>query len=250
MTQMILSMKQKWTHRHREHICSSQGEGSLGEGLSGNLGLADENSDIEWIENKGLQYSTGNYSQQPIINQFSCSVMSDSLRTRELQQTRPPCPSPTPGVYLNSFPLSRWCHPTISSSVTPVSFCFQSFPAWGSFPMNRLFPSGGQSIEVSASASVLPINIQGWSIDLAGWISLLPKGLSRVFSNITIQKHQFSGFQPSSWSNSYSYMTTGNTIVLTIWNFDGKGMSQLFNMLSRFVIAFLPRSKRLLISWL
>ena len=94
--------------------------------------------------------------------QFSCSVVSDSLRPHGLQHTRPPCPSPTPGVYPNSCPLSQWCHPTISSSVVPFSFYLQSFPASGSFPMSQFFPSGGRSVEVSASASVFPMNIQDW----------------------------------------------------------------------------------------
>ena len=124
--------------------------------------------------------------------QFSRSVMSDSLRPHEPQHTRPPCPSPTPGVHPNPCPLSRWCHPIISSSVVPFSSCPQSFPASGSFPMNHLFASGGQSIETSASAPVLPMNIQDWfPLGWTGWISLQFKGLSRVFSNTTVQKHQF-----------------------------------------------------------
>ena len=121
-----------------------------------------------------------------------------------LQQTRFPCPSPTSRVYSNSCPLSRWCHATISSSVTPFSSCPQSFPASGSFPMSQLFTLGGQSIGISASASVLPMNIQGWfPLGLTGWISLLSKGLSRVFSNTTIQKHQSFSAQPSLWSRSH-----------------------------------------------
>ena len=112
--------------------------------------------------------------------QFSCSVISDSLWPHELQHTSPPCPSPTLGVYPNSCPLCRWCHPTISSSVTPFSSCPQSFPASGSFQMNQLFASGGQSIGVSASTSVLPMNTQDWSLGWTGWISLQSKGLSRV----------------------------------------------------------------------
>ena len=124
--------------------------------------------------------------------QFSCSVMSVSLRPREPQHARPPCPSPTPGVHLNPCPLSRWCHPTISSSVIPFSSCPQSFPASGSFPMSQLFASGGQSIGVSASTSVLPMNSQDWSpLGWTSWICLQSKGLSRVFSNTTVQKHQF-----------------------------------------------------------
>ena len=136
--------------------------------------------------------------------QFSHPVMSNSLQPHELQHARPPCPSPTPGVYPNPRPLSRWCHPIISSSVVPFSSCPQSFPAWGSFPMSKLFISGGQSIGVSASTSVLPMNTQdssplGWT----GWISLQSKGLSRVFSNTTVQKHQFFCAQLSLYSNSH-----------------------------------------------
>ena len=130
--------------------------------------------------------------------QFSLSVVSDSLRPRRLQHTRPPCPSPTPRVYSNSYPLSRWCHPVISSSVVRFSSCLQSFPASGSFQMSQLFASGGQSIGVSASVSILPMNIQDWSpLGWTGWISLQSKGLSRVFSNTTVQKHQFFGGQLS-----------------------------------------------------
>ena len=130
--------------------------------------------------------------------QFSCSVMSDSLRPHELQHARPPCPSPTPGVYSNSCPLSWWCHPTISSSVIPFSSHLQSFPASGSFQMSQFFASGGQIIGVSALASFLPKNTQGWSpLGWTGWISLQSKGLSRVFSNTTVQKHQFFSAQLS-----------------------------------------------------
>ena len=123
--------------------------------------------------------------------QFSHSVVSYSLQPHGLQHTRPPCPSPTPGVYSDSCPLSRWYHPTSSSSVIPFS-CPQSFPASGSFWMSHLFASGGQSIGVSASTSFLPMNIQSWfPLGWTGWISLQSKGLSRVFSNTTVQKHQF-----------------------------------------------------------
>ena len=124
--------------------------------------------------------------------QDSHSVVSDSLQPHEPQHTRPPCPSPTPRVYPNSRPLSWWCHPTISSSVGPFSSCLQSFPASGSFPMSQLFASGGQNIGVSASTSVLPMNTQdGSPLGWTGWISLQSKGLSRVFSNTTVEKHQF-----------------------------------------------------------
>ena len=130
--------------------------------------------------------------------QFSRSVVSDSLQPHELQHSRPPCPSPTPGVYPNPCPLSWWCHQTILSSVVPFSSCPQSLPASGSFPMSQLFTSGGQSIGVSASTSGLPMNAQDWSpLGWTGWISLQAKGLSRVFSNTTVQKHQFFGAQLS-----------------------------------------------------
>ena len=138
--------------------------------------------------------------------QFSRSVMSDSLRPHELQQVRPPCPSPTPGVRPNppKCPLSRWCHPASSSSVVPFSSCPQSFPVSGSFPMSQFFPSGGQSTGVSASTSVLPMNTQDWSpLGWTGCISLQSKGLSRVFSNTTVQKQQFFSAQLSSQSNSH-----------------------------------------------
>ena len=129
--------------------------------------------------------------------QFS-SVVSDSLRPPGLQHARPPCPSPTPRVYSNSCPLSQWCHPTISSSVVPFSSCLHSFPASGSFPMSQFFTSGGQIIGASASASVLPMNIQDWfPLGWTHWISFQSKGLSRVFSNTTVQKHQLFGSQLS-----------------------------------------------------
>ena len=128
--------------------------------------------------------------------QFSSSVVSDSLQTHGSQHAKPPCPSPTPGVYSNSCPSCWWCHPTISSSVIPFISCLQSFPAWASFQMSQLFSSGGQSTGVSASTSVLPMNTQDWSpLGWTGWISLQSKGLSRVFSNTTVQKHQFLGIQ-------------------------------------------------------
>ena len=136
--------------------------------------------------------------------QFSHSVVSNSLRPHESQHTRPPCPSPTPAVHPNPCPLSRWCHPTISSSVIPCSSFPQSFPASGSFLMSQLFASGDQSTGVSASTSVFPMNIQDWfPLEWTGWISLQSKGLSRVFSNTTVPKHQFFGTQISLWSNSH-----------------------------------------------
>ena len=130
--------------------------------------------------------------------QFSCSVMSGSLWPHGLQHARPPCPSPTPGIHPNPCPLSRWYHPTISSSVVRFSSCPQSFPASGSFQMNQLFVSGGQNTGVSASTSVLPMNTLDWSpLGWTGWISLQSKGPSRVFSNTTLQKHQFFSAQLS-----------------------------------------------------
>ena len=138
--------------------------------------------------------------------QQGCSVAQSclTLRPHGLQHARPPCPSPTPGVCSNSCPLSQWCLPATASSIIPFSSYLQSFPASGSFPVSRLFPSGGQSIGASPSASVLPMNIQGWFP--LGWtclISLQPKGLSSVFSSTKIQKHQFFSAQPSLWSNSH-----------------------------------------------
>ena len=146
----------------------------------------------------GLQFSSV---------QFSHWVVSDPLWPHELQHARPPCPSPTPGVHPNPCPLSQWCHPPISSSVVPFSSCPQSFPVSGSFPMNQLFISGGQNVRVTASTLVLPMNIQDWfPLGWTGWISLQSKGLSRVFSNITVQRHQFFGAQPSSQSNSHIHI--------------------------------------------
>ena len=144
------------------------------------------------------------YSNYRIPIQFSRSVVSDSLRSHESQHSRPPCPSLTPGVYSNSCSLSRWCHPAILSSVVPFSSCPQSLPASESFPMSQLFAWDGLSIGVSALASVLPKNTQDWSpLGWTGWISLQSKGLSRVFSNTTVQKHQSFGTLLSSQSNSH-----------------------------------------------
>ena len=177
--------------------------------------------------------------------------MSDSLRPHGLQHARPLCPSTTPGVYSNSCPIGWWCHPAISSSVIPFSSCLQFFPASGCFQMSQFFTSGGQSIGVSALASVLPMNIQDWfPLGWTSWTSLESKGLSRVFSNTTVQKHQFFGL-------SFLYSPTLTSIhdywknkALNRWTVVGKVMSLLSNMLSRLVITFLPRSKRLLISGL
>ena len=138
------------------------------------------------------------------LSSLSHSAISNSLQPHRLQHARPPCPSPYPGACSNSCPSSRWCHPTISSSVVPF-FCFQSLSAWESFLVSQLFASGSQSIRASASASVLPVNVQDWfPLELTGLISLKSKGLSRVFSNTTVQKHQFFGAQPSLWSNSHN----------------------------------------------
>ena len=140
--------------------------------------------------------------------QFSHSVVSDSLRLHESQHTRPPCPSPTPRVHSNACPLSRWYQLAISSSVVPFSFCPQSLPASESFPVSQLFAWGGQSIGVSALSSVLPMNTQDWSpLEWTGWIFLQSKGLSRVFSNTIVQKHQF--FSPQLSSQSKSHIHTG-----------------------------------------
>ena len=179
---------------------------------------------------------------------FSFSVVF--LQPCGLQHARLPCPSPSSRASSNSCPLSRWCHPTLSSSVIPFSSCLQSCPASRSFPMHWLFASGGQSSEASASASVLPMNIQG----------LFPLGLVWSCcprdSQVSSPALQFEGISSPALSlffivqPSYSYMTTGKNIALTIQMFVGKVLSLLFNMLSRFVIAFLPRSKCLLILWL
>ena len=183
--------------------------------------------------------------------QFSCSVVSNSLRPHGLQHARPPCPSPTPGVYSDSCPLSRWCHPAISSSVVPFS-CPQSLSASESFPMSQLFTWGGQSTGVSALASFLPKKSQGWSpSEWTGWILLAVQGTLKSL----LQHHssKASILQHTAFFTvhlSHPYMTTGKTIALTRWIFVGKVMSLLFNMLSRLVITFLLRSKCLLISWL
>ena len=135
---------------------------------------------------------------------FSWSVVSDSLWPSESKHTRPPCPSPTPGFYQNSCTSSQWCHPTISCSVIPFSSHLQSFPGSDSFQMSQFFASGGQTTGVSASTSVLPMNTQDWfPLGWTGWISLQSRGLSRVFSNTTVQKHQFFCTQLSLWSNSH-----------------------------------------------
>ena len=191
--------------------------------------MASSDGSLYWLALVPLFYLLGQSVQ------FSPSVLSNSLWPHESQHARPPCPSPTPGVYLNSCPLSRWCHPIISSSVIPFSSHLQSFPASGSFPMSQSFASGGQSIGVSASTSVLSINTQDWSpLGWTGWLSLQSKGLSRVFS----QHHSSKAWilWPSTFFTvqlSYPYMTTEKTIALTRWTSVGKVMSLLLNMLSR-----------------
>ena len=144
------------------------------------------------VMNCGLQSPKCFCISWVLLVQFSRSVVSNSSQPHELQHARPPCPSPNPGGHPNPCPLSRWCHSTISSSIVPSSSCTQSFPASGSFQMSQPFASGAQSIGVSASTSVLPMNTQDWSpLGWMGWISLQSKGLLRVFSNTTVQKHQF-----------------------------------------------------------
>ena len=181
--------------------------------------------------------------------------MSDSLKAHGLQHARPPCPSPIPRVYSNPCPLSRWCHPTISSSVVTFSNHLQSFPASGFFQMSQFFASGGQSIGVSALASVLPMNIQDWSglisfkihwLDLLAVQETLKSLLQHHSPKASILWH--SAFFIVLLSNPY--MITGKTIALIRWTFVGKVMSLLLNMLYRLVITFLPISKCLLITWL
>ena len=181
-----------------------------------------------------------------ILAQFiSVTQMCPTLQPHGLQHARPPCPSPNIGIYSNSCPLSLWCQLIILPSVGPSSSCPKSFPASGFFPMSQLFASGVQSIVASTSVSVFPMNIQDWfPLGLTGLISLQSRGLSRVLFSTTVQRHQFFSAQPSLWSSSHIwYMTPRKTIALTIWTFVGKVICLLFNMLSRFVIAILPRSK-------
>ena len=180
------------------------------------------------------------------------SLSRDSLRPHELQHVRPPCPPPTPGVHPNSCPLSRWCHPTISSSVVPFSSCLQSFPASGSFLTKSVLRIRWPK-HWSFSFSVSPCYSQCWfPLWLTGLIYLLSNGLSRIFSSITVWRHQFFGTQPCLWSSSHHIHTwlLEKNISWTRWTFVGKVMSLLFHTLSRFVIAFLPRSMYLLISCL
>ena len=195
----------------------------------------------------------------PIYDYFLSMVLTPSVAQLCLTLCDPmdyntsghPCPSPTPRVYSNSCPLSRWCHPTISSSVIPYPSCLQSFRASMSFQMSQFFTSAGQRIGVSASASVPPMNIQDWfPLGWTGWISAVQ---GTVKSLLQHHSSKTSILRCSAFfigQLSHPYMTTGKTIALTRWTFVGKVMSLLFNMLSRLVITFLPRSKRLLISWM
>ena len=191
--QNLIGAREEQLPKGRDNILSKRGEKMLGR-----VKTIDVLNDLCAL----LRISLGVISWYPLPPQFSSaqfspSVVSDSLRPHGLQQASLPCPSPTLGAYSNSCPSSRWCHPTISSSIVPFLSCLQFFPASGSFQMS-VHTSGGQSIGVSASASVLPMNIQDWfPSGLTGLISLQSKGLSRVFSNTTVQKHQFFGAQLS-----------------------------------------------------
>ena len=177
--------------------------------------------------------------------------MSNSLWPIGLKHTRLPCSSPSLGAHSNLCPLSRWCHPTISSSIVPFSYCPQSFPGSRSFPMSQLFASGVQSTRASASASVLSMNIQDWlPLELTVSISLLSKEFSKSLLHYSSKASILSCSAFFIVQLSHSYMTTGKTIFLIIQTFVGNVMCLLFSMLSRFVIAFPPRSKHLLISWL
>ena len=202
-------------------------------------------------------YERNYFSEHGILHlpmyQFSSVVqyVSNALWPHWLQHTRLPCPWQTPRAWSDSCPSSRWCHPTISSSAIPFSSCLQPFPESGSFPMGQFFTSGGQTVGVSASVSVLPMNIQDWfPLGWTGWISLQSKGPSSLLQH-------YSSKVSILWCStffmvqlSHPYMSTGKTIALTRWAFVSKAKSLLFNMLSRWVITFLPRSRCLLISWL
>ena len=221
-------------------ICTTEYKSIHKEGNNAICSNMDGSKDDHAKRNKSERERSTSY-------QFSHSVFFDSLRPHEPQHARPLCLSPTARVYANPCPLSWWCHPTISSSVIPFSSCPQYFPASGSFQMSQLFTSGGQSIGVSASTSVHPMNTQDWSLGWTGWISLQSKGLKSL-----LQHH--SSKASILWCStffivqlSHPYMTTGKTIALTRQTFVCKVMSLLFNTLSRLVITFLPRSRHLLI---
>ena len=207
------------------------------------------------VQIRKLTITQGRYRIFPTAGrqsfQFSRPVVSDSLQHHGLQHARPPCPSPTPGLYSNSWPSSQRCHPTISSSVIPFCACLQSFPASGSFQMNQFFASCGQSIGASASTSVLPMNIQDWfPLGWTGWLSLLSRD-----SQESSPTPQFNSINSSALSFLYSPTLTSihdywKIHSLTRPIFVGKVTSLFFNILSRLVITFLPRSKHILISWL
>ena len=183
--------------------------------------------------------------------QFSRSVVSNSLWPNGLWHITVPCLSPTPGACSHSWASSWWCYPIISTSVIPFFSCLQSCPASGSFSMRQYFQSGGQNIGVSASASVLPMNIQDWfPLGWTGWISFSPRDSQEYSPNHSSKASVLWCSAFIMVQLSHPYTTTGKTTALTRWTFAGKVMSLLFNMLSRLVIAFLPRSKHLLISWL
>ena len=191
----LFSYKKEWT------LTTGNNLGGFGDYYA-KWNVRQRKTNIAWYH-LYVEYSEYNWHSV----QFSRSVVSDSLRPHESQHARPPCPSPSPEVHSNSCPSSQWCHPAISSSVIPFSSCPQSLPASESFPMSQLFAWGGQSTGVSALASFLPKNTQGWSpLGWTGWTSLQSKGLSRVFSNTTVQKHQFFSTQPSSQSNSHIHI--------------------------------------------
>ena len=181
-------------------------------GFRKDKGARDQIVNIHWIIEKARKFQKNiylcftDYTKAFDCVQFSFRFVAQSCPTLQpsgLQHTRLPCPSPYPRAYSNSSSSSQWCHPAILSSVIPFSFCLQSFPTLGSFPVSQLFAWGGQSIGISASASVLPMNTQDWSLGITGWISLQSKGLSRVFSNTTVQKHKFFSTQLSLYSNSH-----------------------------------------------
>ena len=185
-------------------------------------------------ERKSRKYQFSSVTQ-------SCPTLCDCMN----------CSTPAPRVYPNPSPLSRWCHPTTSSSVVPFSSCPQSFPGSGSFQMSQLFASGGQSIEVSASASVLPMNTQAWSPSgWTGWISLVQGTLKSLLRHHSSKAYILRHTAFFIVQLSYPYMTTGKTIALTSRTFVGKVMSLLFNILSRYIITFFPRYKHLSVSWL
>ena len=195
----------------------------------------------------GNVFHSSEYLWGPTFFILFSSVQFSHLQPHGLQHTRPPCSLPTPGVYSNSHPLNWWCHPTISSSVIPISSCFQSFPASGSFPVSQFFTSGGQNIGASATASVLPMNIQGWFP--LGWTGLRVQGTLKCL----LQHHHSKA--SILWHSAFflvqlthPYITTGKTIALSRWPLSA--MFLLFNMLSKLVIAFLPRRKHDLILWL